>query len=59
MKPHAERVVGLDFLPGPDHFKVSSFERFVPGFFFSFLLWLRAEEPNNKGQRGKKGWEKV
>jgi regulator-associated protein of mTOR len=24
MKPHAERVVGLDFLPGPDHFKMIS-----------------------------------
>ncbi|CAM6060131.1 unnamed protein product [Sphagnum tenellum] len=24
VKPHAERVVGLDFLPGPDHFKMIS-----------------------------------
>lgn len=41
MKPHAQKVVGLDFLAGPDHFKVVALTLFqVCSFLLGYTVFM-------------------
>jgi hypothetical protein len=53
MKPHAQKVVGLDFLAGPDHFKVVALTLFQVCSFllgYTVFMWARTRRVKKIGE---------